>query len=442
MTSDRTDKIFRPNEKVSSGCDFAIIWASVLNTHELEAEVDKLSSPEQELLYQREQGALEDFWRAMGFRRIGSSEFFCFAKDPDHASHSLPSQDDFRRPSALNFPARADNQDFPLMDPVRETGQWEQKKYSDAETKELLAARLQSYPATGSTWVTTDRHGNNIMNVTARTAKAESLAWVLRLPFADTLRSARNLEGETPLEALESQLESDRTWKQYMAAQIVISDLFQGFTSKQVECLKLLSRLNDPSRSDLNRLTFGCTCGQCLGGFLSPRVTFALVCQGEIHYDMLNDEVENGNYWCEAWDHMFEHLASNVKSNLRTNKSMRQGFVNILTYTAKMLQAKTLPTTDNVLFIQSNEREWPPCTRNYLQRGGTVHAVLQACFDNAMGEDLHLGNGEHQEAFRKDIDALPACRNDGEFVFARRMCRKFEGLPDEVDPRARVGEIW
>ena len=53
----------------------------------------------------------------MGFRRIGSSSFFCLARDPDHASHSLLSQDDYIRPAALDLSARADDQDFPLMDP-------------------------------------------------------------------------------------------------------------------------------------------------------------------------------------------------------------------------------------------------------------------------------------------------------------------------------------
>lgn len=439
---DGIDKMWRPNEKVPSGCDFAIIWAAVLNTRDLEVEMDRLSSPEQDLFYQRKQNAVEDFWRAMGFRRIGSSSFFCLARDPDHPSHSLLSQDDYIRPAALYTSARADDQDFPLMDPPYDPKAWEQKEYNDPETKELLEARLQSYPGTDPTWLSTDRHNNNLLHVLARTAKAQSLAWALRMPFAADLQLARNLEGETPLEALKCQLESDRTWRQVMMAQVVMSDLFSGFTTSQVECLKLLEDPN-PSPYGLLRLTFGCSCKECLGGFLSPRIQFALLCQAEINYDMLNDALDPdympGLDWWEWREDMFEHLAPGVRDNFKTNKSLRQGFTNLFAHIAETLRAKRLPLTDAVLHYA--EGEWPPHVKNFLKRGGTVFAVVQACFDCAINQDIYLGVGDHYETFRKDIDALPVCRNDGEFVFARRQCRRLEGLSDEVNPRVGMGGI-
>ena len=414
----------------NSGCDFAIVWATVINTSDLEAERSKLSSSEGELLYQGKQNGLEDFWRAMGFRRIGSSPFFCLAKDPKHASHSLLSQDDYQRPAVLAFSARADNQDFPFVDLVYDRNAVEQK-YNDAETKEFLAARLQSHPATDLDWLSVDRHGNTILHTLARGCKAEALTWLLALPFADNLLSVRNLEGETPLEALETVLESGRT-----AKEIWFLDAFSGFASHQVECLKQLKRLKNPSPIEINRLAFGCTCGLCLGGFLSPRVAFALKCQGEICHDMLNvglDYTSSGISWCECWNHIFKHLPPSVKCSLRTNKSMRQGFTNVLMYIARTLQAKMVPTSDNILHIQqADSNEWPSYTQFYLQRGGTVHAVLQACFDCAIDEDQYLGNGEHHTTFQSDIDVLPACRNDGEFLVCRQQCRRLEGLPEEA----------
>ena len=64
----------------------------------------------------------------MGFRRIFSISFFCLAKDPDHASHSLLPQDDYIRPAALHASARADDQRFPLMDPSYDPNAWEQNE--------------------------------------------------------------------------------------------------------------------------------------------------------------------------------------------------------------------------------------------------------------------------------------------------------------------------
>lgn len=441
---DSMDKIFRLGQKTPSGCDFAVIWATVLNTRAVEAESEKLTPTQKQLFYQKKQSIQEDFWRAMGFRRIGSSSYFCLAKDPKHASHLLTPQDDYKRPAALRVSARTDGQDFPLMDPIPDPHAFEQKNWSDSETKKLMEARLVSYPPTDPMWVSTDRHNNNILHILARGHKAESLTWILAMPFADALRWARNLEGETPLEALESELESNRTWKQVNAAQVVMSDIFPGFTPSQVECLRLLKNLKYPSSDEIMRLAFGCTCNQCLGGFLSPRNVFAILCQAEINHDMLNDDLDVGDMsgadWCEWSEHMFEHLAPSVRNNLQTNKSLRQGFTNIFGYVAETLRANRLPKTDAVLEYAAGE--WPPHVKNFLQRGGTVHAVVQACFDCAINNDIYLGSGEHEACFQKDIDALPTCRNDREFVFARRQCRRLEGLPDEIDPRVGMGGIW
>lgn len=206
-----------------------------------------------------------------------------------------------------------------------------------------------------------------------------------------------------------------------MLARVVMADKYSGLTPNQLQCLVQLKCMENPLHDELTRLCFGCTCGLCLGGFLSPRVAYALECQGGWCHDMLSGNLYlNPTIWCDQWDEMLDHLAPRVKVNLRTNKSMRQGFTNLFSFIAPTLQAKRLPTSENILHLQAACNEWPPVTRNYLQRGGTVYAVVQACFDRAIDQDQYLGDGRHEETFQSDIDALPTCRNDREFVFARR----------------------
>ena len=132
-------------------------------------------------------------------------------------------------------------------------------------------------------------------------------------------------------------------------------------------------------------------------------MAFALECQNEIKHDMLNDDVvENENRWCQLWCHMFEYPALKVQSNLRTNKPMRQGFVDILLYIANPYKPNLFQTqTTFSSFWVMRENERPLCIRNSLQRGGSDHAVLQACFDIAMDQDLYLGDGEHHQSFQK-----------------------------------------
>ena len=439
--SNLVDPSLRSGQQEASSCEFAIVWATVLNTNEMRAQTDGLSSAESDEIYQEKQTALEHYWRAMGFRRIGSSAYFCLARDAKHPAHSLTPQDDYTRPAALWLSPRRDDQDFPLLRPVPSPDKFEEMTLKDIEAKELLEARIQSHPATHPDWLSVDRHGNNILHVLAREYKVVALTWILSLPFADSLRSVRNLEGETPLEALETQIESDRCFREIGLACVVMADKYSGLAPNQLQCLVQLKRMENPSHDEIARLCFGCTCGLCLGGFLSPRVAYALECQGDTYHDMLNETFDYED-WCDDWEEMLQHLAPRVKLNLRTNKSMRQGFTNLFSFISPTLQAKRLPTSENILHLQAASNEWPPVTRNYLQRGGTVHAVLQACFDRAIDQDLYLGDGTHEETFQSEIDALPVCRNDREFVFARRQCRRLEGLPDEVDPRVGMGGIW
>ena len=133
-----------------------------------------------------------------------------------------------------------------------------------------------------------------------------------------------------------------------------------------------LKGIENPSPHQLAQLTYGCTCGQCLEGFMSPRVAFALLCQGELLQDMLGGELHDGSMrmspvdWFEYFDYTLEHLKPGVRKNMQTNKSIRQGFTNILGYVAETLRTKKTPITPNILELAASE--WPPCTKNFIQR--------------------------------------------------------------------------
>lgn len=96
-----------------------------------------------------------------------------------------------------------------------------------------------------------------------------------------------------------------------------------------------------------------------------------------LYHDMLDDEGDDGDDSWKFSHRLVKHLAPKVKANLRTKESMRQGCLNILLYIAKSLRAKILRTTHNILLMQRDEDERPSCSRTFLQRDGTVHALLQ-----------------------------------------------------------------
>ncbi|KAL8836538.1 MAG: hypothetical protein Q9170_002893 [Blastenia crenularia] len=443
---------------------YAIVWAAHLNTNSLHAQLEKMTSQEKSLLHQKLHGEVEDFWRATGFRRIGSSPWFARAKGSAHPSHSLSASEDHIRPLALEASAFAEGQLYPYdvtMLPSNKDIEQEQcapkpprprdtiLRTNDEDTLSILRKRLETFSLGDEIWQATDNHGNNIMHIMAVDCKTKSLGWLLGQHFAKALQSARNLEGDTPLEALASSLETRRIKTEVGMLTMPMSDEFDGFQEDEIHCLLRLKDLSKPNRLQIAQIKFGCTCGECVAGFLSPRLSFALECQADSIYHMLSFDLTSaatGPEWCEWNKRLLGHVSREVKANMKTNKSLRNGFTSLFQYTSQCLQGKKLPTLGRIQDYMTSE--WPPHVRNYLQRGGTVPPALLQCFDDAMMQDKYLGDGEHEEllyfAFNEDctnehdrvywenVKNLKCCRNDREFAFARRQYCKIEGLPEDA----------
>ncbi|KAL8706517.1 MAG: hypothetical protein Q9201_000449 [Fulgogasparrea decipioides] len=259
------------------------------------------------------------------------------------------------------------------------------------------------------------------------------------MPFAEQLRQQENYEGETPLELMEATLEERRVKMEVNLLTIARSDDFGGYPSEHIACMVLLRNMKGASNLDLERLAYGCNCGQCISGFISPRLAYALICQSEIGGDMLSEEsvmTPDGHSWVEWNEHYLQHVQPAVKQNMRTNKSLRLGFAQFLGYIAHALNSKHLPTTARLVSIAEDMGEWPPHTRNFLQRGGRPISAVLACFDMAMNQDRYLGDGEHETVFGEEIEKFPKCRNDREFIFAQRRLLALD--PSAADEPARL----
>lgn len=85
------------------------------------------------------------------------------------------------------------------------------------------------------------------------------------------------------------------------------------------------------------------------------------------------------------------------------------------------LRCKEVPNVSNIYI--DYEKEYTRCTKRYLQRGGTVQAVIQGLFEFIMYQNEENGDRTFFEVsdFRTQHDSLPSCRNDGEWGFVRGM---------------------
>ncbi|KAH8589032.1 hypothetical protein B0O99DRAFT_637908 [Bisporella sp. PMI_857] len=341
------------------------------------------------------------FHRSLGFRRIGASSCFGLATDARHPAHAILLTDDFdpaaEEPDVYEHPEHEGFVDWGVPQ-NRESWRLELLKdrlplhhaaitLPDSECVEFFKAWKKSEnPA--DKWTKVDRYSNNILHITACELKIQAVRWLIDDSGEGQILSlARNVKGYTPIEELESDLETKRTRRHHGMLTVDISDNFSGFAPEAISCLAALRSLNNPSQIQYAQLKFGCTCGLCIDGFLSPRMSFALLCQAEVTHDMLNEDVKDGEMWRMMHDDLINHVAPDIQQNFTTNKSYRQGFANTFYHAAITLRNNRSPTILNVLDECIDAREWPPYTKSFLQRGGKPESVLRIMFENTQAQD-------------------------------------------------------
>ncbi|MCJ1254661.1 hypothetical protein MMC24_002476 [Lignoscripta atroalba] len=432
------EEIWEKAKEMDPDCGFAFAWATHLNVGEARRDARDLSSADRLNLHRQNTAKAVAFWRALGFRRVGSSEWFCLAKDPLHPSRTLAAIDDYDPPDGPNMEGQSLADVSPIHSAIAEL--------HDVAVVTFLDQYHASHAFTDASWRVLDEDGNTILHLAARYSKLNALRWLLGKSISAEFLAARNYAGETPLEALETLLETNRTRREVMMMTIPVSDDFMGHAKDSVDCLLELKCLRNPTADTILRTTYGCTCGECVGGFLSPRMMFTLQCHADLIHDMLNEEFcafgvgEGSLAGAEHYSHLsyfFQHLDPYTRARLKTNKSLRHGATNTFKHIAQCVHRNLAPTTSNVRdVLLDSGAEKPPPAKHFLQSGGAVAPLVMQCFEFAMEEDIYLGNGDHELVFQDEIDKLKKCRNDREFVFARTQYLRLEGLPvgEEVFP--------
>ncbi|CAD6439798.1 aad3b2fa-d330-45b3-9d58-17ef114a1167 [Sclerotinia trifoliorum] len=406
--------------------------------------------------------AAVSFHRSLGFRRIGASSCFGLSSDPDHKSHSLAIKDDYDPPDPAPGPVEeptevivtmpGKEEDFRASAYGRALEETRLNKLKERPTPLNFAAVTlpdmelvefyKAYQAEDKKeWKQADRRNNTLLHITACQSKPQSVKWLMENANDEQcLTLARNLKGYTPLEALQDDLNILRTRRKHGMMTIVIADKFSGFTPDAILCqFILLTGLMPVDYSDIPlclRLKYGCTCGECVGGFLSPRMKLALLFQAEREYEIMDDALEMSSRsnsptdWLYLAEDVIEHVTPALQRDFRTNKSLRRGFVNIFDHIATCLKANEAPTRQNVLQAWEKSGEWPPVTRNYLQWGDTVEnkveAVLEKIFEGAHSQNEAFGDGEFILCMEEEVEKSKTCRNDHEYGFVAKLC----GLPE------------
>lgn len=355
------------------------------------------------------------FWRSLGFRRIGTSPWFAYTDQPGHPSKELDISKDW--------------------DSVQDTGSYTaisqhvqaalasvmSIRTPNAETLRQLERALPG-SSEDERWFATDEEGNTVLHLAAKKGCLEIARHIVT--SCPILSTARNREGETPLEAFESAMEQFRTNRGYHEMVEVISDLFLGFGPRDIALLGVLSgrevfNLNQLTREKIScissatnerarqihpevdairdalRLKYGCTCGKCIGGFLSPRMRRMLLEQVAVQLDMDVYMVDD-----EDWIDRGHEILS-------------------IRFT-ECLEKEMIPSEDNIVSLVSDEEQHILAT--FLEEGGNVSCQVRTIFQRVLrGEHWARLLGNDPEVLERCYD-LPECRNDLELGFVSGMC--------------------
>ncbi|UKZ60420.1 uncharacterized protein TrAtP1_001700 [Trichoderma atroviride] len=379
-------------------------------------ELEGRSSEEQSAMYDRERHKLECFYRSLGFRRIGYTEWFALLPgNAQHVSHSVPANLDF----VLSRPT-SDRMTNAIFTKLLEAFKTIKK---DTARFMLTQAALGSYGPEDDVWISVDRDGNTLLHLAATSEDLLCVKWIIgKCP---RLVSEQNSLGETPLDACQERLEAIRTRQKLAGGSIAVSDKFTGYSQPSVEVLCALKGLNHLSLEGLLQLKYGCTCGQCQEGFFSPRMRMAVLYNAETTSDMLLhwDNGTNGDEFVREFGRFLKYLPPRMYKSMRTDARLRKGFSSMFGSFAQCLwDSKGPPRELKVVEAVMSESNGSSIAKHYLDCGGTVEAVGSALFWRVMDESRSAGDGATWDLFADDLEALPACRNDDEFGFVSSMC--------------------
>ena len=405
---------------------FAVVapgWLHRIVSMETEGASD-IQIKKVELLHQ---ATAESFFRSLGFRRVGSSTWLALASSPEHPCHSLDAAADFEMPDIP--PRLLSSQQTELFESC--SGMKDQDLLPHLQKK--LGDKFNPL------WSTINDKGNTILHCSAIASKNTTASWILDM--RPDLKEWRNNKGETALDALLDLCETKRTQRQQNAATLSVSDEFKGFPDTTTSCLAVLKGMSSVNKTEKLRLKFGCTCGRCIRGFLSPRMRFTLRNQAEHIRDMLelSTDMPLTEYLGEFVDSnagYLRYVPVPVLNKMRTSKSTCQGFATMFSHfeqRSRIETSKGLLNQPNILLQLDEANEWPPHSKNYLKQGGTIYAVGSCLFESAMNEDDIAGDGDpdvldedEKKQFensaagvklREELAGLPKCRNDLEYGF-------------------------
>ncbi|KAF1976978.1 hypothetical protein BU23DRAFT_662217 [Bimuria novae-zelandiae CBS 107.79] len=317
----------------------------------------------------RHQAIAESFFRALGFRRVGSSAWFALASSAEHPCHSVAADVDFELPNPLPHASSSEMESL----------------FNDSKETEDRAFLIRLQEKLGDSynplWHTANSKGDTLLHFSATASKPQTVSWILKMK--PDVQQARNDAGDCPGS---------------------LGKCIAGFLSPRMRFAprNKAHYIHHDQSMDIDDIMGT----DFLGDFIEMHGEY-------LRYvpPFVRNNMRTNKFMRQGFANLFSHFAA------LSRKETPQGLL----------------TEVNIGHHLETHSEWLPHSKNYLARGGTIYAIGSCLFEFAMNEDEIAGDGdpsmpdedkkkglENSEAGAKlaaELASLSECRNDLEYGF-------------------------
>ncbi|KAJ7072821.1 ankyrin repeat family protein [Mycena amicta] len=353
------------------------------------------------------------FFRKNHFRRIGRTVFFGYSPKADHPSRRVSadedvgeSGDDFSDPGPELMKQR-----YPLHLAIVE------------DESDNIAVVIQSfYNKDPASIHSRDANGFTPIHMAAGQKNLVAVRKLLTWDLRADLQNVSNVNGVNPLKLLQLEMQSSRSftemllvnWRGYSTLELTVEYLLKQAMPGQEFCGSL--------QNYIAKRKYGCTCDQCVGGWLSPRMRFQLRYQAGYATDMMPeyyDDFPRGQPAAFSEILNARYLPRRFQPELYL--SFYKGYRDVFDAAYMLLDTTNeLLSADNLKHFLCND------SAVYFRKGGRIAFVFDAITESAfqqseLGDDYNDLFSDSNSEDESDWTLLPTCVNDFAFQLVRLM---------------------
>ncbi|KAJ7581869.1 hypothetical protein C8J56DRAFT_1056870 [Mycena floridula] len=354
-----------------------------------------------------------NFFRKNHFRRVGRTCIFGFSPEADHPSRSIAVdadvsslEDEFDSPGGETMAIR-----HPLHSAI-----------SNNKTPAIAEAIQLAYNADPTSIHSIDSIGFTPLGVAALSANIHAVRKLLSWDMTNDLMNAANVEGLTPLEAVQASMRPRRNFVETFRLP------WTGYRDGSLEIEYLLKQAMQQSlpmtleQYQVQR-KFGCTCGSCQEGWLSRRMRYRLAGQAAISTDKMTD---SSDQFVKGQVHDAEDICMLVNGeyippSLYPNffKTFYLGYTELFGVARDVLCDPAMPRFNKEAMISvlrsSSSIRFSSSIQFFFNKGGRIEYVLDAIMNSVI---CKFNDGVFEPG-SEDWDTFPVCANDEEFMLVR-----------------------